>query len=157
MVHHFTFFYHSALPCKEHSFTKKPVRMSNEEQREQQYDTSLPWWHDSKNSKQIYLTLKASRVYLNDARIIPSSVDATNSIWFDKWFVNSEAAEKLEAGRWLKGLSPWWKDIVVFINSDGQKSWRCHGFLFVPQRRTIYTKTFGAVLLIVYFWTNVWG
>ena len=38
----------------------------------------------------------------------------------------------------------------VLMNSvAGQKSWRSHGFLFVPQQLTIYAKRPGLVLLIV--------
>jgi UTP-glucose-1-phosphate uridylyltransferase len=35
----------------------------------------------------------------------------------------------------------------VFMNSDGQKSWCSHDFLFVPTEPKIYTKKSGAVLL----------
>ncbi len=38
-------------------------------------------------------------------------------------------------------------NVVVFMNSEGQKSWRSHDFLFVPTEPTICTKKSGAFLL----------
>ena len=40
-------------------------------------------------------------------------------------------------------------NVGVFMNSEGQKSWRSHDFLFVPTEPTIYTKKSGAVLLTI--------
>ena len=38
-------------------------------------------------------------------------------------------------------------NVGVFMNSEGQKSWRSHDFIFIPTEPTIYTKKSGAVLL----------
>jgi hypothetical protein len=40
-------------------------------------------------------------------------------------------------------------NVGVLMNSDGQKSWRSHDFLFVPTEHTIYTKKSGAVLILI--------
>jgi hypothetical protein len=40
-------------------------------------------------------------------------------------------------------------NVGVFMNLEGQKSWRSHDFLFVPTEPTIYTKKSGAVLLTI--------
>ena len=40
-------------------------------------------------------------------------------------------------------------NVGVFMNSEGQKSWHNHDFLFVPREPTIYTKKSGAVLLTI--------
>ena len=41
-------------------------------------------------------------------------------------------------------------NVGVFMNSEGQKSWRSHDVLFVPTEPTIYTKKSGAVLLLTF-------
>ena len=40
-------------------------------------------------------------------------------------------------------------NVGFLMNSEGQKSWRSHDFLFVPTEPTIYTKKSGAVLLTI--------
>ena len=56
----------SLLLSKEHGFSEKAgsnVKWMLKTTDSYQYELSLAWWYDSKNSKQINLTLKASIAY----------------------------------------------------------------------------------------------
>ena len=72
----------------------------------------------------------------------------------DEGFVNGEALKIWKGDARCKGrphvenkLFTVVLNVGVFMNSEGQKSWRSHDFLFVPTEPTIYTKKSGAVLL----------
>ena len=119
------------------------------------YELSFAWWYDSKNSKQINLTLNAS------------IADHLNVASFHLLFLVQQTICELIKDMFVVRQLKIWKgdasckgrphvenklftvvlNVGVFMNSDGQKSWRSHDFLFVPTEPTIYTKKSGAVLL----------
>ena len=74
----------------------------------------------------------------------------------DEGFVKGEALKIWKGDASCKGrphveniLFTLLLNVGFLMNSEGQKSWRSHDFLFVPTEPTIYTEKSGAVLLTI--------